>query len=113
MFSNDAREYGAIFDLSNSEILQKIAVNFVEEDTAIVGEEAFMNPTASEEMTLGYYVSKEVDLFHLDFGIRHDRTRRKGSVSHDDHDDHEITMITTMMKNQPLLQRTSIVQVLR
>lgn len=49
-----------------------------------------MNPTASEEMTLGYYLSKQVDSFHLDLGIRHDRTSRKGSVSHEEeHDEHE------------------------
>ena len=90
MFSNESREYGAIFDLSNDDLLQKISLNFVDEDMSILGEEAFMNPTASEEMTLGYYLSKQVDSFHLDLGIRHDRTSRKGSVSHEEeHDEHE------------------------
>ena len=90
VFSNESREYGAIFDLSNDDLLQKISLNFVDEDMSIVGEEAFMNPTASEEMTLGYYLSKQVDSFHLDLGIRHDRTSRKGSVSHEEeHDEHE------------------------
>ena len=90
MFSNESREYGAIFDLSNDDLLQKISLNFVDEDMSILGEEAFMNPTASEEMTLGYYLSKQVDSFHLDLGIRHDRTRRKGSISHEEeHDEHE------------------------
>ena len=90
VFSNESREYGAIFDLSNDDLLQKISLNFVDEDMSILGEEAFMNPTVSEEMTLGYYLSKQVDSFHLDLGIRHDRTSRKGSVSHEEeHDDHE------------------------
>ena len=90
VFSNESQEYGAIFDLSNDDLLQKISLNFVDEDMSIVGEEAFMNPTASEEMTLGYYLSKQVDSFHLDLGIRHDRTSRKGSVSHEEeHDEHE------------------------
>jgi iron complex outermembrane receptor protein len=90
VFSNESREYGAIFDLSNDDLLQKISLNFVDEDMSILGEEAFMNPTGSEEMTLGYYLSKQVDSFHLDLGIRHDRTRRKGSVSHEEeHDEHE------------------------
>ena len=90
VFSNESREYGAIFDLSNDDLLQKISLNFVDEDMSILGEEAFMNPTASEEMTLGYYLSKQVDSFHLDLGIRHDRTRRKGSISHEEeHDEHE------------------------
>ncbi len=90
VFSNESREYGAIFDLSNDDLLQKISINFVDEDMSILGEEAFMNPTVSEEMTLGYYLSKQVDSFHLDLGIRHDRTRRKGSISHEEeHDEHE------------------------
>ena len=48
-----------------------------------------MNRTASEEITLGYYLSKQGDSFHLDLGIRHDRTSRKGSVRHEEeHDEH-------------------------
>jgi iron complex outermembrane receptor protein len=95
VFSNESREYGAIFDLSRDDLLQKISLNFVGEDMSMVGEEAFMNPTASEEMTLGYYLSKQVDSFHLDLGIRHDRTSRKGSVSHkeeheEEHHDEEL-----------------------
>lgn len=89
VFSNESREYGAIFDLSNDQFLQKVSLNFVDEDMSIVGEEAFMNPTVSEEMTIGYYFSKELESFHLDFGIRHDRVRRKGSLSHHDEDHDE------------------------
>ena len=89
VFSNESREYSAIFDLSRDDLLQKISLNFVGEDMSMVGEEAFMNPTASEEMTLGYYLSKQVDSFHLDLGIRHDRTSRKGSVSHKEEHEEE------------------------
>ena len=81
-FSNDAREYGAIFDLGNDSLSQKVAVNYVVEDVAVIGDEAFINPTESKELTLGYFLSKELDLFHVDFGIRHDQISRKGSVSH-------------------------------
>jgi iron complex outermembrane receptor protein len=81
-FSNDAREYGAIFDLGNDSLSQKVAVNYVVEDVAVTGDEAFINPTESKELTLGYYLSKELELFHVDFGIRHDQISRKGSVSH-------------------------------
>ena len=93
-FSNEATEYGAIFDLGNDSLSQKIAVNYVVEDVAVIGDEAFINPTESKELTLGYYLSKELDLFHVDFGIRHDQISRKGSVSHEDeheedHDEHE------------------------
>ena len=47
-----------------SDILtQKIAVAVVSEDTAIVGEEAFANPVSTDEVTLGYYASRQgVDL---------------------------------------------------
>ena len=81
-FSNEAREYGAIFDLGNDSLSQKIAVNYVVEDVAVIGDEPFINPTESKELTLGYYLSKELDLFHVDFGIRHDQISKKGSVSH-------------------------------
>jgi iron complex outermembrane receptor protein len=87
-FANESREYGAIFDVSTDELLQKVSVNFVDEDMSIIGEEAFMNPTDSKEVTIGYYLSKEVNSFHLDMGIRHDRLRRNGSVGHEeDHDE--------------------------
>ena len=90
-FSNEAQEYGAIFDLANNSVSQKIAVNFVVEDISVIGDEAFINPTESEEMTLGYYLSKDFDLFHVDFGIRHDQISRKGTVSHEEEheDDHD------------------------
>ena len=90
-FKNDTQEYGAIFDLGNDSLSQKLAVNFVEEDISVVGAEAFINPTKSEEITLGYYVSKDFELFHLDFGVRHDQMSRSGSMTHsEDHDeDHD------------------------
>jgi len=81
-FTNNAQEYGAIFDLGNDSLSQKLVVNFVEENVSVIGDKAFINPTESEEITLGYYVSKEFDLFNLDFGIRHDRMSRSGSMSH-------------------------------
>ena len=92
-FTNDAQEYGAIFNIGNDSLSQKIAINYVVEDISVIGNEAFINPTESKELTLGYYLSKDLDLFHVDFGIRHDQISRNGSVSHDeheeDHDEHE------------------------
>ena len=92
-FTNDAQEYGAIFIVGNDSLSQKIAVNYVVEDISVIGDEAFINPTESKELTLGYYLSKDLDLFHVDFGIRHDQISRNGSVSHveheDEHDEHE------------------------
>lgn len=87
-FKNDTQEYGAIFDLSNSALSQRLVVNFVEENISVIGEEAFINPTESEEVTLGYYVSKDLGAFHLDFGVRHDQMSRSGSIRHEeDHDE--------------------------
>ena len=88
-FSYEAREYGAIFDLGGNSLTQKIAVNYVVEDVSVIGSEAFINPTESKELALGYYLSKELAPFHIDFGIRHDQISRKGSVSHKEHDEHE------------------------
>jgi iron complex outermembrane receptor protein len=88
-FKNDAREYGAIFDLNSESLSQKIAINFVDEHISVTGEEAFLNPSESKEITLGYYLSKDFDVFHLDFGIRHDQITKKGSISHDKEHDEE------------------------
>ena len=85
-FLNNAYEYGAIFDMSNDAISQKVSFNFVDEDTSIFGEEAFMNPANNRELTLGYFVSKDYEPFHVDFGIRLDQIDRAGSVSHEDGD---------------------------
>ena len=99
-FASDALEAGIIFDLSNELLSQKFAVNFVNEDTSILGAEAFMNPASRDELTFGYFASREVNDLHLDFGIRLDYIDSKGSVSeaheeeehHDEdegHDEHE------------------------
>jgi len=88
VFSNKATEFGAIFDMSNAALSQKVAINFVDEQVAVLGEEAYINPTESTEVTLGYYLSKDFAPFHLDFGIRHDQVSRNGSISH--HEEHEL-----------------------
>ena len=87
VFSNAATEYGAIFDLSNDNFIQKISLNFVDEDSSIVGEEAFMNPANNEEFTIGYFVSADLDMFYLDAGFRLDQIDRTGSVTDEDHGD--------------------------
>lgn len=83
-FKNDAKEYGAIFDFSNDDFSQKMVINIANEDISIIGVEAFMNPTDNEEKSFGYYISKQLDRFHVDFGIRHDRISRAGSLSHEE-----------------------------
>ncbi len=87
VFANNATEYGAIFDISNDIRTQKLSFNYVDEDSSIVGEEAFMNPANNEVLTLGYFVGQDFDMFHLDLGIRLDQITRTGSVTDEDHGD--------------------------
>ena len=92
LFTNEATEFGMIFDLSNDVRTQKISLNFAEEDMAIVGEEAFMRPTMSEEFTIGYYMSQDLSAAKLDLAIRFDDITREGSVAEMHHDDDHETM---------------------
>ena len=86
-FANDSLEAGLIFDLSNDQLSQKVSLNFVEEDTSVLGAEAFMNPASRDELTLGYFASRDFDFFHVDFGIRFDNIDSEGSISsaHEEH----------------------------
>ena len=89
-FSNDSYEIGTILDLSTSNLGQKISINLAKEDQAIVGHEAFMNPTKSDEYTVGYFISKDFSDHHLDFGVRYDSVSRNGSITEkEEHDEHE------------------------
>ena len=90
-FANDSIEAGLIFDLSNDQLSQKVSLNFVDEDTSVLGAEAFMNPASREELTLGYFASRDFDIFHVDFGIRFDNINSEGSVSsaHEEHHDED------------------------
>ena len=86
-FINNATEYGAIFDMSNDVMTQKFSFNYVDENTSIFGEEVFMNPANNEVLTLGYFVGRDFDPFHLDFGMRLDQIDRSGTVTDEDHGD--------------------------
>jgi iron complex outermembrane receptor protein len=46
-----------------------------------------MNPAKNEEFTIGYYISKDLDLFNVDLGMRMDQIERSGSVTDEDHGD--------------------------
>jgi len=87
VFSNNATEYGAVIDISNNIRTQKLSFNFVDEDSSIVGEEAFMNPANNEVLTLGYFIGQDFDMFHADFGLRLDQVTRTGSVKEEGHSD--------------------------
>ena len=85
-FLNDAQELGAMLDLSNDALTQKVVIRSMEEDTSILGEEAFMENVESEETSFGYYLGREFSTFDLDFGIRRDEVNRNskvGSVAYD------------------------------
>ncbi|MDB9898141.1 TonB-dependent receptor [Gammaproteobacteria bacterium] len=86
-FINNATEYGAIFDMSNDVMTQKFSFNYVDENTSIFGEEVFMNPANNEVLTLGYFVGRDFDPFHLDFGMRLDQIDRSGTVTDQNHGD--------------------------
>lgn len=95
-FINDSSEAGFIIDFSNMLVTQKLSLNLVEENTSIIGAEAFMNPSTRDEFTVGYFASREVSDYTLDFGLRFDRLANKGSVSeaheeehHDEEEDHD------------------------
>ena len=86
LFETDATEFGLIFDVSSDDITRKIVVNMADQDSSIVGEEAFMRPVAAKETTLGYFTSRDFGTYRLDFGIRADDISRSGSVAHHDED---------------------------
>ena len=50
-----------------------------------------MIPASREELTLGYFASRDFDIFHVDFGIRFDNINSEGSVSsaHEEHHDED------------------------
>ena len=79
-FLNDAQELGAILDVSSDALTQKVVIRSMQEDTSILGEEAFMEKVESEETSFGYYLGKEFSTFDLDFGIRRDEVNRKSKV---------------------------------
>ena len=76
-----------IFDVSAGDLTRKIVFNTAEQDSSIIGEEAFMLPVSTEETTLGYFVSRDFGNYSYDLGIRSDEISRSGSVAHHD-DDH-------------------------
>ncbi len=85
-FTNDSKEYGAILDFSNVAITQKVVIRTMDENTSILGEEAFMQPVESEEESFGYYLGRQFSIIDLDFGIRRDEVNRKSKVSSTSYD---------------------------
>ena len=93
VFSNQSKEFGVKLNFDTQRASHRVVLNAAEEKISIIGEEAFINPNKSKEITAGYYFSREwPGLFHFDFGARFDNISRSGSVAHHDeahHDDDE------------------------
>ena len=81
-FTNESSEFGLKLDIGDqaSGNRQNFTVNLSQEDVAIIGEEAFMQPVDSKMLSLGYFLSRELAVFDLDFGIRVDQVERDGSM---------------------------------
>ena len=86
LFETDATEFGLIFDVGSNDATRKVVVNIAEQDSSIIGEEAFMQPVSTEETTMGYFVARDFGSYRLDYGFRYDDISRSGSVAHHDED---------------------------
>ena len=91
VFRNESTEIQVALDLSAGERVRRLVFNYAEEETSILGEEAFMAPVDSTETTLGFFSSDELGFANLDLGVRFDRIERDGFISemHDDEDHDE------------------------
>jgi iron complex outermembrane receptor protein len=84
-FSNQSTELAIKLDIGDESKGQKVAINVAEEEISLVGSEEFLKTTQSDELTLGYYLSNQLDFAHIDFGVRFDQIDRKSVVgSYDD-----------------------------
>ncbi len=79
-FTNNAEEVQLIFDFSNDSLEQKVVFNYADQESSVIGSEAFMEPTDSTETTIGYYLGTSLNEIDVDFGIRFDEINRKGSI---------------------------------
>ncbi|MGB1290398.1 MAG: TonB-dependent receptor plug domain-containing protein, partial [Porticoccaceae bacterium] len=86
LFTNESTEFGLTLDIGSNEAIEKISLNIAQEEFAINGHEAFLEPTQSDEITLGYFSSKDIDSAHIDFGVRYDRIERESENSSYDAD---------------------------
>ena len=86
LFKTNATEFGLIVDVGTDTLTRKIVFNAAEQDSSIIGEEAFMRPVSTEEVTLGYFVSRDFGSYSYDLGVRADEISRSGSIAHHDED---------------------------
>jgi iron complex outermembrane receptor protein len=81
LFTNESTEFGLTLDIGSNEAIEKLSLNIAQEEFAITGHEAFLEPTQSDEITLGYFTSNKLELAHIDFGVRYDRIERESKNS--------------------------------
>ncbi|MDA9570143.1 TonB-dependent receptor [Porticoccaceae bacterium] len=81
LFTNESTEFGLTLDIGSNETIEKLSLNIAQEEFTITGHEAFLEPTQSDEITLGYFSSKDIDSAHIDFGVRYDRIERESENS--------------------------------
>jgi iron complex outermembrane receptor protein len=79
LFKNDSDEFGLILDIGSNQATEKLSMNIAQEEYSIIGHEAFLKPTQSDEITLGYFTSKNLEMAHVDFGVRYDRIERESA----------------------------------
>ena len=76
LFSNESNEFGLRFSSDKESLNQKLVFNFIDEEITVIGEEAFVPPTESKEITMGYYINTDFSLFDVSFALRHDFLKR-------------------------------------
>lgn len=96
-FSNQSTELAVKFDIGNESKGQKFSLNIAQEKIAIYADhededenegesdhhgESYLEPTQSDEFTLGYFLSNQLDFAHIDFGLRYDRIDRETEDGH-------------------------------
>ena len=85
-FTNESYEIGMKIDIGNQAggNRQNVTLNLSEEDVSIkpsdADEDPFMRPTESQMLSIGYFISRELAVMDLDFGVRMDRVSRDGSI---------------------------------
>ncbi|MGI9345427.1 MAG: TonB-dependent receptor [Gammaproteobacteria bacterium] len=80
LFENETVEYGILLDLSNGSFTHRASVRLLEEDISIVGAEAYLNPVAANQLSLGYYLAKDFSSYDFNLGVRYDQNTRDGSA---------------------------------
>ena len=85
VFSTEATEISLNFDLAGAQS-HNIMLNFADQEASITGHEAFMNPSSTQEYTIGYFRTQKIGGLDISLGLRHDRVSRDGSVTHHDED---------------------------